>query len=55
MEKANNLHVIKQSDPSFLRVIESAIQMGHPVMLENILEDIDAALGTTHLFLFFLW
>ncbi|XP_034243583.1 dynein heavy chain 3, axonemal isoform X2 [Thrips palmi] len=44
MEKANNLHVIKQSDPSFLRIIESAIQMGHPVMLENILEDIDAAL-----------
>ncbi|XP_052130864.1 dynein axonemal heavy chain 3 [Frankliniella occidentalis] len=44
MEKGNNLHVIKQSDPNFLRIVETAIQMGHPVILENILEDIDAAL-----------
>lgn len=55
MEKTNNLHVIKQSDPNFLRVIESAIQMGHPVMLENILEDIDAALGITHLLSSSFW
>lgn len=51
MEKNNNLLVVKQSDPNFLRTIESAIQMGQPVILENILEDIDAALGKLKLFL----
>ena len=45
MEKNNNLHVIKQTDPNFLRVVEIAIQQGDPVMLENILEEVDAALG----------
>lgn len=45
MEKNNNLHIIKQTDPNFLRVMETAIQQGQPVILENILEDVDAALG----------
>jgi len=45
MEKANNLQVIKMTDPNFVRILENALQLGTPVMLENILEDVDATLG----------
>lgn len=44
MEKTNRLQVIKLSDANYLRVLETAIQLGLPVILENILEDIDAVL-----------
>ena len=33
MEKANNLHVIKQSDSDFVRTLENCIQFGTPVRL----------------------
>ncbi|XP_068084555.1 dynein axonemal heavy chain 3 [Anabrus simplex] len=44
MEKANRLQVIKLSDANYVRVLENAIQFGLPVMLENIAEEIDAAI-----------
>ena len=31
MEKANNLHVIKLTDPDFVRTLENCIQFGTPV------------------------
>ncbi|KAK2580549.1 hypothetical protein KPH14_007682 [Odynerus spinipes] len=44
MEKQNKLSVIKLTDPNYVRVIETALQFGIPVLLENILEEIDAIL-----------
>ncbi|XP_017759468.1 PREDICTED: dynein heavy chain 3, axonemal [Eufriesea mexicana] len=44
MEKENNLIVIKLSDPNYVKVVDTAIQLGTPVLLENILEDVDAIL-----------
>ena len=44
MEKQNKLSVIKLTDSNYVRVLETAIQMGRPVLLENILEEIDATL-----------
>lgn len=44
MEKENNLHVIKLTDANYLRVVENAIRMGLPVLLENIGEFIDFGL-----------
>lgn len=45
MEKSNKLSVIKLTDGNYLRIVEMAVEFGNPVLLENILEDIDAALG----------
>ncbi|XP_018046945.1 PREDICTED: dynein heavy chain 3, axonemal [Atta colombica] len=44
MEKPNKLAVIKLTDPNYARVIEMSIQLGLPVLLENIMEEIDAIL-----------
>lgn len=44
MEKENNLIVIKLSDPNYVKIVDTAIQLGTPVLLENILEDVDAIL-----------
>lgn len=43
MEK-ENLHVIKLTDTNYIRVLESALQFGHPVLLENVGEDLDPIL-----------
>lgn len=45
MEKDNRLAVIKLTDANYGRIVELAIQHGLPVILENILEEIDPALG----------
>eukprot|EP00959_Pyramimonas_sp_CCMP1952_P135341 2831894-Pyramimonas_sp.AAC.3 len=44
MEKAQNVLVIKLTDADYLRTLENAIQFGKPVLLENILETMDASL-----------
>ncbi|KAA0158934.1 hypothetical protein FNF31_05104 [Cafeteria roenbergensis] len=44
MEKDNNLVVLKQTDASFLRSMENAIQFGQPVLLENVGEELDPSL-----------
>ncbi|XP_072152186.1 dynein axonemal heavy chain 3 isoform X4 [Bemisia tabaci] len=44
MEQNNNLVVIKLTDKNYLQVLEEAIGQGTPVLLENVLEDIDAAI-----------
>ena len=44
MEKANNLQVIKLTDPDYLRTLENAIQFGLPVLLENVEEELDPSL-----------
>jgi dynein heavy chain len=45
MEKGNRLQVIKLTDADYIQVLENAIEMGLPVILENITEEIDATLG----------
>ncbi|NWI17514.1 DYH7 protein, partial [Crypturellus soui] len=44
MEKANTLHIIKLSDPEFVRTLENCIQFGTPVLLENVGEELDPIL-----------
>lgn len=44
MEKANKLSVIKLSDAHYVRTLENAIQLGTPVLLENIGEELDASI-----------
>lgn len=44
MEKENNIHVIRLSQSDYMRVLENAIQFGQPVLLENVGEELDAAL-----------
>ncbi|XP_054711131.1 dynein axonemal heavy chain 3-like [Uloborus diversus] len=44
MEKKNNLDVIKLTDSNYIRVLEYALQFGHPVLLENVGEDLDPVL-----------
>lgn len=44
MEKNNRLQVIKLTDANYVRVLENAITFGTPVLLENVVEEIDASL-----------
>ena len=44
MERVNNLQVVQSADSGYLKLIEQAIQKGTPVLLDNILEDLDQAL-----------
>lgn len=44
MEKYNNLDIIKLTDSNYIRVLEVALQFGHPVLLENVGEDLDPVL-----------
>eukprot|EP00741_Cyanophora_paradoxa_P024938 tig00000056_g24072.t1 len=45
MEAQNNLKVIDLKMPDFLRIMEAAIQMGTPVLLQDILEEVDPSLA----------
>lgn len=40
----NGLKTIKLSDPDFVRTLENAVQFGTPVLLENVLEELDPTL-----------
>lgn len=44
MEKKNNLQVLKLTNTDFLRTLESCIQFGTPVLLENVGEELDPLL-----------
>nr|CAD7398221.1 unnamed protein product [Timema cristinae] len=44
MEQGNRICVIKLSDANYMRVLESAIQFGSPVILENLGEEIDPSI-----------
>jgi hypothetical protein len=45
MEKGNKLQVIRLTDANYIQVLENAIQVGLPVILENVAEEINATLG----------
>ena len=44
MEKEAGLLVVKLSDANYLRTLENAVQFGKPVLLENVMESLDASL-----------
>lgn len=44
MEKERKLEIIKLSYSTYLRTLENCIQFGRPVLLENVLEDLDPSL-----------
>jgi dynein heavy chain len=44
MEKKNDLQVIKFSDHNYMKKIKSAIELGKPVLLENVGEQLEASL-----------
>lgn len=45
MEADKNLKVIKLTDANFMRILETAIRIGMPVLLEEIGEQLDPTLG----------
>ena len=44
MEVRSNIKVVKLTNPLFLRVLENAIRLGNPVLIEDVGESIDPAL-----------
>ena len=43
-EKANDLKVTRLSNPKMVKILESAIELGNPVMIENLENNIDAVI-----------
>lgn len=44
MERSNDITVIRLSNPSYMKLIEVAIEVGKPVLIENVAEDLDPPL-----------
>lgn len=44
MEKSNNIIIVKLTNPNYMKSIEIAIETGKPVLVENVLEDLDPSL-----------
>lgn len=45
MEGSNDLKITKLTDSNFMRILETAIRLGMPVLLEEVEETLDPALG----------
>jgi len=44
MEKSNDISIVKLTNSNYMKVIELAIEVGNPVLIENVLEDLDSPL-----------
>lgn len=44
MEREAGLQVIKPTEPALLRVLESCVRLGWPLLMEDVAEELDAAL-----------
>lgn len=44
MEKERGIKILKFSDGNYLKILEMAIRMGTPVLVENVLEELDPAI-----------
>ncbi|KAJ1518310.1 Dynein heavy chain 6, axonemal [Coelomomyces lativittatus] len=44
MQGAADLKIVKLSEPKFLRSIENAVRMGHPVLIEDVGEQLDPSI-----------
>lgn len=45
MEAQHGLHIVKLTDSNFMRILEMAIRIGKPVLLEEVGETLDPTLG----------
>ena len=43
-EKENGIVVVKLTDSDFMRNLENCISFGHPLLMENVFEELDASL-----------
>jgi len=44
MEKERQVKIMKFADGNYLKVLEAAIRMGYPVIMENVFEEMDPAI-----------
>lgn len=44
LEKLNDIIVVKLTNPNYMKCVEVGIEVGKPVLIENILEDLDPPL-----------
>jgi len=44
MEKSNDIVIVKLTNSNYMKIIELAIEVGNPVLIENVLEDLDSPL-----------
>lgn len=44
MEKKNRLHVLKFSNSTYMKVLESCLEFGYPALVESVMEDVEAPL-----------
>lgn len=44
LEKYNDIIIIKLTNPNYMKSIEVGIEVGKPVLIENVLEDLDLPL-----------
>lgn len=44
MEKSNDIIIVKLTNPNYMKSIEIAVEAGKPVLIENVLEDLDSPL-----------
>lgn len=54
MEKDSGLQVVKQTDPAFVKVLETSLQKGLPLLIEGVGEELDPVLGKYY-FTLFIW
>jgi len=46
MEKTNDIVTVKLSNPNFMKKISICIEIGKPVLIENVLEDLNPSLDS---------
>lgn len=44
MEKSNDIVIVKLTNPNYMKMVEIAIEMGKPILIENVQEDLDPPL-----------
>ena len=44
MDKEKQIKIVKFSDGNYLKILESSIRLGNPVMIENVGEEMDPAI-----------
>lgn len=44
MEKSNDMVIVKLTNPNYMKMVEIAIEVGKPILIENIQEDLDPPL-----------
>lgn len=44
MEKSNDIVIVRLTNPNYMKMIEIAIEIGKPILIENVQEELDAPL-----------